>query len=202
MFKFLRNFFKSIFGGSKSRPTGGGTVTQPPNPDPKPEPEEKPASDPRNLVTLRLERLHSTRKDTIGTLSWDGKEVAKTLEGPLGGPPRDEKALPAGTYPLILRTAGGMHGTYSFRFKDFHKGMLWITEVPQKSFPFIKVGNTAEFAYGSVLLGNEHKDATEENGPREVWNSESTYKEVYSRIARHLEAGNDMHIEIVDPAVG
>lgn len=201
MFKFLRNLFSSIFGGKKSRPTTGGTVSQPPPPEPKPEPETD-SKTPKNLVKLRLERLDSSRTDTIGKLFWEEQEIARTLEGPAGGPPRDEKAIPSGTYPLILRTAGGMHGTYSFRFRDLHRGMLWIQDVPGKSFPFIKVGNRAEFAYGSVLLGNEHKDPSTENGPREVWNSESTYKKVYDRIAKHLEAGNDIQIEVVNPAVG
>lgn len=201
MFKFLRNFFQSIFGGNKGGgSSSGGTVTQPPLPKPKPEPEEPTQDPPKNLITLRLERSDSSRSDTLGKLLWEGEIVADTLEGPLGGPPRDEKALPAGKYPIVLRRIGGMHGTYSFRFKDFHQGMLWITEVPKRSFPFIKVGNTAEFAYGSILLGKDPQPAQGDTKLREVWHSEDTYKAVYNRLAQHLAAGNAAQLEIVDPA--
>ena len=70
---------------------------------------------------------------------------------------RDEKVMsetriPAGEYEIKLRTVGGFNDKYSRRFKDIHKGMLWLQDVPNFKWVLIHCGNTDEHTAGCLLV--------------------------------------------------
>jgi hypothetical protein len=120
-----------------------------------------------------------------------GEQVCLALEEAPG------KSLPAGTYKLALRTTGGKHTAYAYRFGDWHRGMIQILS-PQSSEPrYIHIGNDAKYAYGSVLVGKEAPQADQTQTPREIWYSEEAYKALYPRIADALAAGKLVQLTIV-----
>lgn len=59
-----------------------------------------------------------------------------------------EKLLEPGTYSLSLKTTGGLHSAYWFRFQDTHKGMLQIGEKAR----YIRLGETGKDAEGGIVI--------------------------------------------------
>ena len=65
---------------------------------------------------------------------------------------KGETRIPAGTYDIILRKVGSFHTKYSEKFKDMHKGMLWVKDVPNFEYILIHIGNTDEDTSGCLLV--------------------------------------------------
>lgn len=105
-----------------------------------------------------------------------------------------ETRIPAGTYKVTARKEGGFHGRYSNdrRFKDFHRGMLWIRDVPNFKWVLIHVGNTVEDTAGCLLVGTS---ANENN--MTVGASAAAYTKLYKKVIDAAEAGN-LTITFVD----
>lgn len=100
---------------------------------------------------------------------------------------RDEKVMsetriPAGEYEIKLRTVGGHHAKYSKRFKDIHKGMLWLQDVPNFKWILIHCGNTDEHTAGCLLVGQTQQDNF-------IGKSTQAYFDIYPRIAEAVEQG-------------
>lgn len=141
------------------------------------------------LVLLRQPHAEGT---TLGRLYIDGQFVCDTLEDP----PQDEKIMhktriPYGTYNITLRTVGGFHERYLKRFPDFHKGMLWLRNVPNFEYILIHIGNTADDSSGCILVGQRYNQTT-------IVNSTSTYERVYKIVLEAIEAGEKVTIQIID----
>lgn len=62
-------------------------------------------------------------------------------------------AIPRGVYELGLRTEGAMHPKYAQRFPAWHRGMIWLQDVPGFEYVYLHIGNTARDTLGCVLLG-------------------------------------------------
>lgn len=100
---------------------------------------------------------------------------------------RDEKVMsetriPAGEYEIKFRTVGGHHAKYSKRFKDIHKGMLWLQDVPNFKWILIHCGNTDEHTAGCLLVGQTQQDNF-------IGKSTQAYFDIYPRIAEAVEQG-------------
>tara|TARA_R110002012_G_scaffold249497_1_gene427080 strand:+ start:320 stop:769 length:450 start_codon:yes stop_codon:yes gene_type:complete len=100
---------------------------------------------------------------------------------------RDEKVMsetriPAGEYEIKLRTVGGFNDRYSRRFKDIHKGMLWLQDVPNFKWVLIHCGNTDEHTAGCLLVGQTQQDNF-------IGKSTQAYFDIYPRIAEAVELG-------------
>ena len=100
---------------------------------------------------------------------------------------RDEKVMsetriPAGEYEIKFRTVGGHHAKYSKRFKDIHKGMLWLQDVPNFKWILIYCGNTDEHTAGCLLVGQTQQDNF-------IGKSTQAYFDIYPRIAEAVEQG-------------
>ena len=72
--------------------------------------------------------------------------------------PREEKLvnetrIAEGRYKVIVRTAGRLHNKYSDRF-TFHKGMLWLQDVPEFEYIYIHYGNYENETSGCILVGS------------------------------------------------
>lgn len=156
-----------------------------------------PDADP-NVLAVDLVRYSSGAHDTLGKLYVQGEEVAYTLEDEHRDAPTSVKTrIPAGTYSLGLRTAGGRHATYLYRFGDMHKGMLWIQDVPGLPYALICIGNNEADTEGSVLVGTQAIRETETGERREIWYSEQAYRSLYPRIADHLATGKPAILRVI-----
>ena len=101
-----------------------------------------------------------------------------------------ETRIPAGVYRVDLRREGGFHSRYAERFKSFHRGMIWLRNVPQFSWVLWHVGNTDDDTAGCLLLGNAR-------GYRLTY-SAKTYQRVYEVIAPMIERGEIETVEYTD----
>ena len=155
-------------------------------------------------MTLGLYRMATGQDSTLGTRfmsTGEGKGKRKYLCFTLEDEHRDEKVMhetriPSGTYQIKLRTEGGYHNKYSHRFKDIHKGMLHLQDVPNFKYILIHCGNTDEHTSGCLLLGYGPKRVG--GGEFELYNSTQAYFDVYPPVANHPADGGTVTIEIHD----
>lgn len=143
-------------------------------------------------MIVQVFRTRSTKFSTIGRLLVDGIEVV-TLEDP----PQKTKVygntrIPAGRYRMTLRDDGGMTVRYRKRFgDDWHKGMLWIRDIPEFEYVYIHIGNRHQDTLGCILVG---MTASQDFIGRSV----DAYRQVYPLIRDAILAGEDVMIEIED----
>lgn len=109
-----------------------------------------------------------------------------------------ETRIPAGTYKLGLRTEGGFHNRYLSRYgADFHKGMIWVLDVPGFEWILWHSGNTDENTAGCLLLGNsQESNLVKKDGF--IGSSRDAYKLVYPRVLAAIESGLDVKVEYID----
>lgn len=141
-------------------------------------------------MIVSVQRRIVTPNSTIGHLVVMNKECF-TLEDPV----RKIKlygrtAIPAGQYVLKLRTEGGLHERYVRRFGDWHRGMLWLQDVPGFEYVYLHIGNTPDDTEGCILVGaTQSRDC--------LGNSEAAYREIYPLIADAIESGDDVLIDVL-----
>ena len=145
-------------------------------------------------MNLTLYRVARDADSTAGVLFRDGGSECFTLE--------DEKRLqkvpgetriPAGRYRVLARDAGGMVQRYRKRFK-WHRGMLWLQDVPGFEWIYFHVGNDDDDTDGCILVGER---ATITPGAMAVWHSASAYSVFYQDVIAAAEAG-DLWVDIID----
>lgn len=144
-------------------------------------------------MKLKLQRFHSSDDFTIGKLFINDVFECYTIEDEN----REQKVMhetriPAGTYVITLRTFGGHHEKYVKKF-DFHKGMLWLQDVPKFKDILIHIGNTDNDSSGCVIVG---KTADLIKGY--VGQSTIAYKEMYLKVISAFERDEKVFIEIID----
>lgn len=149
-------------------------------------------------MILRLERFRSNHEATIGRLYLirpyqSPQFLCHTLEDEYRAKKvKHHTRIPAGQYGLRLREYGGFHQRYSERFKDIHRGMIELEDVPGFSDILIHVGNTDEDTSGCILLGIWR------GGDNFIADSAKTYARVYAEIAPLIESRGLSSILIVD----
>jgi len=109
-----------------------------------------------------------------------------------------ETRIPAGTYKLGLRTEGGFHNRYLSRYgADFHKGMIWVLDVPGFEWILWHSGNTDENTAGCLLLGNtQTSNLVAKDGF--IGSSRDAYSLVYPRVLAAIESGLNVEVEYID----
>ena len=103
-----------------------------------------------------------------------------------------ETRIPAGRYEIKLRTFGGHHVKYAKKF-DFHKGMLWLQDVPGFKDILIHIGNTDEDTSGCILIGMK---ADLLKGT--ISQSTIAYSKFYTPVAKELSEGKKVFITVLD----
>ena len=98
--------------------------------------------------------------------------------------------IPDGIYKVELRTVGGFHQRYLKRYGSWHKGMLWIKDVPGFEFILIHVGNDDDDTSGCLLLGYAAR-----NDANFIANSRVAYKSVYPEIRNAILKDEEVTIE-------
>lgn len=106
---------------------------------------------------------------------------------------KHQTRIPAGVYEIKLRKEGSFHDKYRKKF-PFHKGMLWLQNVPNFEFILIHLGNTSDDSSGCILVD----DILNSANPNGASGSLSAYERIYSPIANALDAGERVEICIQD----
>lgn len=159
-----------------------------------------------NDLRLTLTRLSSDTDSTVGTLHMtrldsdqlkfscftleDEKRMVKVF---------GETRIPEGTYDIKLRTEGGMHKRYSTKFgSDWHRGMLWLQDVPNFTWIYIHPGTSDDHTDGCILVG----DGVMQNVTRagQLLDPLNAYQRIYPIIASTLLAGKRVQIEVIEYA--
>lgn len=143
-------------------------------------------------MILTLRRFASLPDATLGALHVDGRFCCFTLEDEH----RDikvagETRIPAGNYPLKLRTIGRLHDKYAGKFTD-HRGMLELVGVPNFEAVLIHLGNTERDTAGCILVG----DGAIASG--ELTLSQQAYRRLYAQCSNALLAGEPVSIQVED----
>ena len=111
---------------------------------------------------------------------------------------KHETRIPAGEYVIEYRREGGFHNKYLSRWgSDFHKGMLWIKDVPGFEWILIHTGNDHNSTSGCLITGNSAESNLIKPGGW-VGHSGDNYRTTYPYISNALERGEKVTIEYID----
>ncbi len=103
-----------------------------------------------------------------------------------------ETRIPAGTYKLTLRAEGGFHSRYLAKFgAEFHKGMIYVNEVPNFEYILWHIGNDDDDTAGCLLVGKTSQDNF-------IGSSTTAYKEIYPPIRDAILNGEDVSVTYID----
>lgn len=151
-------------------------------------------------MKLQVVRFSSQEDSTLGLLFDVTDGNREFLVFTLEDEHREEKVygetrVPAGEYKVTLRTTGGFHSRYARKYGGFHRGMLWVRDVPNFEYILIHTGNTDDHTAGCLLVG----DHSQQNITKEgfIGSSVDAYRRIYPDLADAAEDG-DLTIEYVD----
>lgn len=108
-----------------------------------------------------------------------------------------ETRIPEGLYEIILRKEGGMHrrALSDPRFMGFHRGMLWLQNVPNFEYIYIHWGATDDHTDGCLIVGDGRGTY---NGQPAVFHSSRAYEQLYRKALIALSIGDKLFILIKD----
>ena len=144
-------------------------------------------------MELVLNRIFHTDEATLGTLFINDTFECFILEDQPqpGGKVWGETRIPSGKYPIHLRTAGGWHSRYTRRY-IWHRGMLWLRNVPGFEYIYLHPGNSPDDTAGCLLTG-----ATACTDPVRVYRSAAAYRAMYHKIMAVISR-EPVTIEVID----
>jgi peptidoglycan hydrolase-like protein with peptidoglycan-binding domain len=100
-------------------------------------------------------------------------------------------------YKLTLRSEGGFHARYKKKYGDWHRGMIYVNDVPGFSFILWHTGNSDESTSGCLIFGqNQESNLVKPDGW--VGSSVSAYKFVYPRVRDAILSGEDVYVKYID----
>jgi len=153
-------------------------------------------------MDLEVVRFSSGKSSTMGILM-DVSDLrrsflAYTLEDAYQPEKiKHQTRIPQGSYEINLRTEGGFHNRYLKKFgPSFHKGMLWVQNVPNFEYILIHCGNDNDDTSGCLLVGNSSDENVTKDGF--IGSSVNAYKRIYPPIADALLKGETVAINYLD----
>ena len=150
-------------------------------------------------MKLQVVRTQFGKDATNGMLFIDGMFECFTLEDQIQAVKiHSETAIPLGSYNVVLRPEGGFNKRYLSSYgSTFHKGMLWIQDVPGFEWILIHKGNTDEHTAGCLLVGETQQDL-DKGKDGFVGGSGDAYKKMYPKVRNALQNGDKVTIEYTD----
>ena len=109
---------------------------------------------------IKLNRFYDNQNETVGKIEIDNELICFTLEDEFRkNKVRGETRIPAGLYQIKLRNSGSINEKY--KKYPWHKGMLWLQDVPNFTYIYIHKGNTEKDTLGCILVGDSlrYKDS-------------------------------------------
>lgn len=159
-------------------------------------------------MRIELLRIASGEDDTIGIIHLIDESSGETVRRPLcftledefrSVKVRGETRIPAGVYRVTLRTEGGHHERYNEKY-PWHRGMLWIRDVPGFQFILFHIGNDEDDTEGCVLTADvAEMDAMPGAQGRTVQRSARAYERFYKTVVRAAAAG-ELEVAVLDYA--
>jgi hypothetical protein len=134
---------------------------------------------------MKLTRLIQSTDTTIGFLRYGDigvftlEDIARETKVP------GKTRIPAGTYQIKLRTEGAVAQKYLQRF-SWHKGMLWLQDVPNFEWIYIHMGHTHIQTEGCLTVGYT---AQLNAKPMSIMDSSAAYCAIYQRACIALAKG-------------
>ena len=147
-------------------------------------------------MKLEVKRFQMGKDATNGLLFIDGVFECYTLEDEY----RDvkvmhETCIPEGEYEIKLRTEGGFHSRYLKRYgADWHKGMLWLQDVPQFTWILIHTLNDSTQTSGCLGVGSAQQDL-DLNAKGLISQSRDAYQRLYPKVRDAILAGDKVTIK-------
>ena len=147
-------------------------------------------------MKLQVVRTQFGKDATNGMLFIDGVFECFTLEDQEQAVKiHSETAIPLGTYNVVLRQAGNFDKRYVAKYgSTWHKGMLWIQDVPGFEWILIHTGNTDEHTAGCLLVGETQQDL-DKGKDGFVGGSGDAYKKMYPKVRNALQNNDKVTIE-------
>lgn len=146
-------------------------------------------------------RYSSAADDTLGLLYVNGVFQHYIIEDEYRAVKvAGETRMPAGIYKLALRTEGGFHEKYKnhkdARIRAMHKGMIWITEVPDFTYTLYHIMNTEKDTKGCVGGGDEVNNNQIDKGF--TGHSLEAYVRTYPLLLKYVQEAKAPVMQIVD----
>jgi len=137
-------------------------------------------------MLIELNRYSTQHETTLGMMSIDGVFQCYTLEDTKRYQKvKGETRISSGLYRLGLRTEGGKNTDYLKRYgAGFHKGMLWLQDVPGFTFVYIHPGNKRSHTLGCILTGDSVNNNQLDDGF--LGASRAAYERIYPGIAASI----------------
>lgn len=107
-----------------------------------------------------------------------------------------ETCIPPGSYEVKLRTDSKKFKKYYDRFRDFHRGMLWLQDVPGFTWVYIHIGNTDDHTEGCLLPGLVQMLLPD--GEFTVARSEPAYVAIYKRAIAAFDKNERVFVKITE----
>ena len=142
-------------------------------------------------MDILVDRYSSKSDYTDGLLFIDCEFECYTLEDEYRAvKEKGETRIPDGRYKVELRTVGGFHNRYLKKYGgDFHKGMLWVKDVPNFEYILIHIGNDDNDTAGCLLVGT-----TADKDKGFIGASGNAYKDMYPKVSNAILNGEDVYI--------
>lgn len=151
-------------------------------------------------MIVKVNRVQEYLGSTLSYLQIDGLNLGYGIEPGFNDPKIPGRTrIPAGRYPMRLRTHGGFHERYKnakWMPPGLHRGMLEICDVPGFTDILFHVGNSKKDTLGCLCPGEEF---IFDDGGFFVTNSRRTYLYCYPLIVDELKRGNPVWIDYIDP---
>ena len=145
-------------------------------------------------MNLELSRIKSDNDSTLGILKINGIVFCGVVEDEYRTKKIfGETRIPSGTYEIKLRNEGGMTKKYASHFPDFHRGMLWLQNVPNFDYVYIHIGNKEDDTAGCLLV-NYGLNFLTMTGHK----STEAYIFLYKMIIEAFDKGEKVFIKIID----
>lgn len=146
-------------------------------------------------MDVLVNRFADNGKASLGFMSIDVTPQVFTLEDEHRDiKVKKETRIPEGRYIITFKTDGGHHEQFLKKYgPDWHKGMLWVRDVPGFQDILIHIGNTELDTDGCTLTGMA-ADASLFT----ISSSTKAYEKVYPIIRDALLKGEEVWITYKD----
>ena len=151
-------------------------------------------------LVITVERYGYDSDCIAGKLSIDGELFCYTLEDEKRiEKVANETCIPNGRYEVKLRNTGGMTLRYarSPHYRDFHKGMLHLQDVPGFKWIYIHPGNTDDHTSGCILVGFT-TSIRNMSHMHMLARSREAYIVLYKTILTAMDEGKQVFVEVKD----
>ena len=134
-------------------------------------------------MKIEVLRYNSDEDHTNSVILVNGKYQCDGLEDEYRRTKvKHETRIPDGEYQITFRNVGGFHQRYLDRYgSEWHKGMLWVRNVPNFEYILIHAGNHDDHTSGCLLVGSANK-----NDANFIGQSRDAYEKLYPKVRNAL----------------